>query len=81
MNENAVIGAVTEITGRGLIVPQDFSVVSIVSSPLVAVTRYEAIGDASRQCHVRVPSAFGVFDTSVPLPSTSRDPATVTFKS
>ena len=36
MNENAVIGAVTELAVRGLVVPQDFSVLSIVSSPLVA---------------------------------------------
>jgi DNA-binding LacI/PurR family transcriptional regulator len=36
MNENAVIGAVTEMILRGLSVPLDFSVVSIVSSPLVA---------------------------------------------
>ena len=36
MNENAVIGAVGALTQRGLTVPQDFSVLSIVSSPLVA---------------------------------------------
>jgi DNA-binding LacI/PurR family transcriptional regulator len=36
MNENAVIGAVSELTGRGLSVPQDISVLSIVSSPLMA---------------------------------------------
>ena len=36
MNESAVIGSVTELAGRGLRVPQDFSVLSIVSSPLVA---------------------------------------------
>ncbi len=36
MNENAVIGAVTEITRSGMTVPQDFSVLSIVSSPMVA---------------------------------------------
>jgi DNA-binding LacI/PurR family transcriptional regulator len=36
MNEYAVIGAVTEIAARGLVIPQDFSVLSIVSSPLVA---------------------------------------------
>jgi len=36
MNENAVIGAVTELVARGLVVPQDFSVLSIVSTPLVA---------------------------------------------
>jgi DNA-binding LacI/PurR family transcriptional regulator len=36
MNENAVIGAVTELNQRRLVVPHDVSVVSIVSSPLVA---------------------------------------------
>ncbi len=36
MNENAVIGAVSELITRGLPVPQDFSVLSIVSSPLMA---------------------------------------------
>jgi DNA-binding LacI/PurR family transcriptional regulator len=36
MNENAVIGSVTELAARGLRVPQDFSVLSMVSSPLVA---------------------------------------------
>jgi len=36
MNENAVIGAVSKLTSRGIAVPRDFSVVSIVSSPLVA---------------------------------------------
>ncbi len=37
MNENAVIGAVTEINrARNGLCPQDFSVLSIVSSPLVA---------------------------------------------
>ena len=36
MNESAVIGAVTEMGQRGLVVPQDFSVLSIVSSPLMA---------------------------------------------
>lgn len=36
MNENAVIGSVNELAVRGLVVPQDFSVLSIVSSPLVA---------------------------------------------
>ena len=36
MNENAVIGAVFELVSRGITVPQDFSVLSIVSSPMVA---------------------------------------------
>lgn len=36
MNEGAVIGAVSALQLRGLVVPQDFSVLSIVSSPLVA---------------------------------------------
>jgi len=36
MNESAVIGAVAEIHRRGLSVPHDFSVLSIVSSPLMA---------------------------------------------
>jgi DNA-binding LacI/PurR family transcriptional regulator len=36
MNENAVIGSVNELAVRGLVVPRDFSVLSIVSSPLVA---------------------------------------------
>ena len=36
MNENAIIGGVSEIVRRGMVVPEDFSILSIVSSPLVA---------------------------------------------
>jgi DNA-binding LacI/PurR family transcriptional regulator len=36
MNENAVIGAVSELAQLGYVVPGDISVLSIVSSPLVA---------------------------------------------
>ena len=36
MNEHAVIGAVGGLAGRGIAVPQTFSVLSIVTSPLMA---------------------------------------------
>ena len=36
MNENAVIGAVGALTARGHVVPRTFSVLSIVTSPLMA---------------------------------------------
>jgi DNA-binding LacI/PurR family transcriptional regulator len=36
MNEDAMYGATAELTARGLVVPRDFSVLSIVSSPGVS---------------------------------------------
>ena len=36
MNENAIIGGVSEIVRRGMVVPEDFSILSIVFSPLAA---------------------------------------------